>query len=1062
MEIISFSCQSSNFTSLTFELLKLPYHTFNDLDDLQNNIKDIKSEWLILNYKDFGLTEDFIYNLDEIKSLKCNTVLTSENILFDKNNDNKIINFKKNQNSFILKDKNIFTFLVNKKELVSLLEDKSITTFIKLSLAIKYDKICTFNSTTRIKFVNNMIDVSQKLFCNNFRNQKNIENIKNIKASYFQFIKSGKINKNYEEQIVKIYNEVNPYSMNILIVNTEEKLEELIEKYKNTDLNTKFNQIVILGNDKKIDNKKIKETLFSKIIYKNDIQDTIKYLTTQSKNYEIYFIDNNHKLENINNKKKIQVIFNSQTKNFDLFKISNYLLQFLKLNESSWNKFIEKMAQILLYYFKYELYIINEPISELPQIEKIKFVPQIDLIDRLYAEKNYDECCYLINFIIKNRFSYNYTFIYKTLVLVDKVNYIIHENEIKSLLTLLETDNFDDIFNVCVVLISNKFNSLAYHQFDKYISENEINENEILKVLLFCIWFNLFDFEINISKDTFLINHILKHFDFIMNNLSNIINIDKEVNFKELRVKLLIYLNNRFDLIKNETEQNKINNEIKKIALDFNNLDNTSNDVILNKFIEYPKLIINGAYILSDFMMSNEDIILKRKNLLRLTSIILDNFDKLEEKFLKMIKDGIDISLTNLFRYAYQGIPNKDLFHNCITITRKYKELNFKKIINKNNKFITEEQNLFIYNKKETNPKKICFISNFLGRKHSVFKDRHQVIKHLVKKGFDVYVATFNPLDFKYSQIFYGIKENIVLGNMNTFNIIQKLRSYKFDKLVFCEIGMDNRVTEIAHFRMANKQYNTWGHSDTSGYQEVDYFVSSELYELPYEESKNHYTEKLILQKGMCTSYVNPTSCYKLNLPRSYYGLSDFEQIICCPQSLFKIHPLFDEYIFEILKRNSNVSLVFLDNHDKKYKMYERWNRVLKNKPEYYGILSRVKFLPGQDHQKFCNLMKVSDILIDPYPFGGCNSSLESFSLGKPVVTQPSDRINGRFTYGFYTKMGFYDLVSNNKEEYVSIVTKLLQDENFRKQMSEKILKNKDILFQDKETLDEWEQLMSE
>ena len=113
---------------------------------------------------------------------------------------------------------------------------------------------------------------------------------------------------------------------------------------------------------------------------------------------------------------------------------------------------------------------------------------------------------------------------------------------------------------------------------------------------------------------------------------------------------------------------------------------------------------------------------------------------------------------------------------------------------------------------------------------------------------------------------------------MNTYNIVKKMRSYEFDKLVFCEIGMDTRVVNLAHFRMANKQYNTWGHSDTSGFEEIDYFVSSELYELPYEESKEHYSEKLILQKGMCTCYVNPTKNYKLNLSRAFYGFSDFEK----------------------------------------------------------------------------------------------------------------------------------------------------------------------------------------
>ena len=34
--------------------------------------------------------------------------------------------------------------------------------------------------------------------------------------------------------------------------------------------------------------------------------------------------------------------------------------------------------------------------------------------------------------------------------------------------------------------------------------------------------------------------------------------------------------------------------------------------------------------------------------------------------------------------------------------------------------------------------------------------------------------------------------------------------------------------------------------------------------------------------------------------------------------------------------------------------------------------------------------MNSSDIILDTYPFGGCNSSLEAFSLGKIVITLPS------------------------------------------------------------------------
>lgn len=1063
MNIVTFGENAKNFTSLTFDFLKIPYHYFKDLDDFENNLSDIKNDRIIVLYRDYGFTQDFIYHLEDIKKLESNTILSSKNIVFEKEKLGKIIPFHKYQNSELYQNKSIMAFLIKKNDISELLKNKEIRTFDQLSKQVRYEQICTFNCATQIRFINNMIDVSDKLFCNNFRNKKNIEDIKNIKSSYFQFLKNKKMNTNYQNQIVKIYNEINPLSINVCILKytNPESFSKLIHTYQESIFNNSFHQIIIVDcpDPKEIDTDLIK----SKILYlEGNLNNLILELKKIPINYDIYFLDCPKKINQHVKNKKIQIIYHSEQNKFEIFKISNYLFQFLLFPYKDWNNLISELGNIALYYFKYELHIINDPILENYELQKTKIIPNLTLIDSLYEEKNYDESCYLINFIIKNRFSYNYTFIYKTLVLIDKVNYVIHANEIKSLLTLLDTKNFDDIFNVCVVLIHNKNHSLAFELFDKYISENQILESEILKVILFCVWFNLFDKEINISKDVFLINHILSHLDFLIENLNKILDIEKDIKVKELRVKILMYLNNRYDLIDDLEKKEIINQEILKISLDFNNLDNYTDPEIISKFLEFPKLVINSCYILSDFMMSESDILVKRKNLLRLTSIILKNFDKFEDKFVKMIKDGVDISLTNLFRYAYQGIPNKELFYNCISITRKYKKLHFDKVINPDNKMKTEKDNLFIYDYKKTNPKKICFISEFLTRKHSVFKDRHQVIINLVKKNFEVYLASFKPLDFKHAQIYYGIKENIVLGNMNTFNIVQKMRSYEFDKLVFCEIGMDNRVTEIAHFRMANKQYNTWGHSDTSGYSEIDYFVSSELYELPYEESKNHYTEKLILQKGMCTSYVNPTSCYKLNLPRSFYGLSNYEKIICCPQSLFKIHPIFDEYIFEILKRNKDVSLVFLDNHEKKFKMYERWNQVLKNKQEYYGILSRVKFLPGQDHQKFCNLMKVSDLLIDPYPFGGCNSSLESFSLGKPLVTQPSQRINGRFTYGFYKKMEIYDLIAQNQEEYVSLVTKLLQDNKFYQEVSQKIKDKNSILFQEQLTLDEWEEIMAE
>ncbi len=716
------------------------------------------------------------------------------------------------------------------------------------------------------------------------------------------------------------------------------------------------------------------------------------------------------------------------------------------------------MGKILFRYEKNNIYIHNYPNTNLLEINNdYKLKLNLELIDELYNTQNYDECCLLINLIIRNQLSYNYMFIFKTLVLVDKINYIVTEKEITDLILLLENQNFEEIFQITVVLLHNSMFEIASRYFSKYLFENQVDENDILKFIFLINKLGYLTDKIDLDKDVFLVKHYIKHIDYIFENIQEIEKVDNTVDTHKILIDILCFLNNRYELITDVSIQKKISDKIKSIIFDYNDIDNISDELIFEKFLENPELVMHSMDLLSDIMMSENDIILKRKNLGRILKVILSKFDDYKETLIKKIDNPISLKKDSLFRFSYHGLVNRNLFQDAIKLSQKFILLQ----LEKSDDGFDLEKSLFKFEPQKTNPKKICFLADYLTRKHSVFKDRHQVIINLIKKGFEVHIATFSPMNFKHATLFDGVREHILLDRKSIFNSVNKLRSYHFDKLVFCEIGMDSSVVNMAYYRMANKQYNTWGHSDTSGFPDIDYFVSSELYELPYEESKEHYTEKLILQKGMCTSYVNPTDCYKLHLGRSFYGLSDFEKIICCPQSLFKIHPEFDKYLFEILKRNTNTSLVFLDLHEKKPKMYERWNKILKDMPEYYGVLSRVKFIPGMDHQKFCNLMKVSDVMIDPYPFGGCNSSLESFSLGKPLVTQPSIRINGRFTYGFYKRMGFTDLVANNMEEYVSLATRLLQDKDFHQEMTDKILANKDKLFMDKQTLDEWEELMA-
>ena len=109
-------------------------------------------------------------------------------------------------------------------------------------------------------------------------------------------------------------------------------------------------------------------------------------------------------------------------------------------------------------------------------------------------------------------------------------------------------------------------------------------------------------------------------------------------------------------------------------------------------------------------------------------------------------------------------------------------------------------------------------------------------------------------------------------------------------------------------------------------------------------------------------------------------------------------------------------------------------------------------------HFGYLNIISISDVFLDVFPFGGCNSSFEAFSLGKAIVTQPSEMINGRFTNGFYKKMELDALICKNKNEYIKMAVKLGKDKFFRTEVEKRIKEKSNILFLDKDTIKEWKE----
>lgn len=354
---------------------------------------------------------------------------------------------------------------------------------------------------------------------------------------------------------------------------------------------------------------------------------------------------------------------------------------------------------------------------------------------------------------------------------------------------------------------------------------------------------------------------------------------------------------------------------------------------------------------------------------------------------------------------------------------------------------------------------RICFISNCLINDSSVLKDRMGVILGLDRTKFDVYYsstipanAIVSPMAADLFKLNGGVNRYIELDENSLPESRKRLEKVGFDIIVYPEIGMRAFTTFLAYSRLAPIQINTWGHSDTSGIDTIDYYFTSKYFEC---NSAENYSETAIELESLSTYYMNPATAYISGdfKTRSDFGFTDDAHIYMCLHSSFKMSSIFEKCIVEIIKRDPHARILLSMNitYPKSiiYRILEKIGEENKNQIVLYPML---------DKKIFINLTKISDVMLDSYPFGGCNASLESFCFGVPVITCPTNFINGRFTYGFYKYMGMdkCECIVDSMDKYVNTALLVVNNKKLRARISADILANKDKLFNDKDSIIEW------
>lgn len=323
---------------------------------------------------------------------------------------------------------------------------------------------------------------------------------------------------------------------------------------------------------------------------------------------------------------------------------------------------------------------------------------------------------------------------------------------------------------------------------------------------------------------------------------------------------------------------------------------------------------------------------------------------------------------------------------------------------------------------------KVGFISGLLHA-HTMGKLNQGFIRHLDRGQFEVVIIRlYNAPQDEFSRIIDSFADAVVHLPEDLPGSHHALDSLQLDILYFTDIGMTPDSYFLAHGRYAPVQTVTWGHPDTTGLKTIDYFLSCDLFEAPGAEQ--FYTEKLI-------RFPRASSCYQpVIIPaelgsKSVFGLPEGKTLYGCLQTLFKMHPDFDQILYDIVKNDPDGILVFIEGTN------PDWIRHLKKRWQctHPLLLERSIFLPSMNLNKFMQLNAHMDVLLEPIHFGGGNTFYEAMAFGTPYVIWPGKFMRGRVMYGMYKQMGMLDVdavvrapVVDKLEDYAPMAVKLGKD----------------------------------
>ncbi|HUE16060.1 MAG TPA: tetratricopeptide repeat protein [Planctomycetaceae bacterium] len=319
---------------------------------------------------------------------------------------------------------------------------------------------------------------------------------------------------------------------------------------------------------------------------------------------------------------------------------------------------------------------------------------------------------------------------------------------------------------------------------------------------------------------------------------------------------------------------------------------------------------------------------------------------------------------------------------------------------------------------------RVGLISRFFHN-HSVGDHYAGLVRSFPRVQTTYTVFRFPGADDAVSRGIEDAADDVVLLSPRIAEAREQIAGRELDVLLYTDIGMDPWTYFLAFARLARVQCVTLGHPVTTGIPTIDYFLSCDQQE-PVDAAA-HYTERLIRFANK-PHYFSQPRLTGPELSRGDFPLPADARWYVCHQTLFKIHPDFDQLVGEILWRDPRGIVVLFEGQQ------AHWTRLLQDRLQASipDVFARVVFLPRLSYDEYLAFLRLADVLLDTVHFGAGTTTYHALALGVPLVTLPGAYSRGRGTDAAYRRLGVSQCVAADPNDYVRRALAIANDRSLR------------------------------